>query len=86
LICRSIKGETLVIFLIEVLDACDNVGLVVIATVFDMGANNVKALKLLGATMEAILQVSESRYCDSVCSPTSPELHQQSLPQKRGTV
>jgi hypothetical protein len=44
LICRSIRDETLVIFLMVVLDACHNVALVVIATVFDMSANNVKAL------------------------------------------
>jgi hypothetical protein len=34
----------------EVLDACKNAGLQVVATVCDMDANNVKALKLLGAT------------------------------------
>ena len=37
----------LVSFLMEVLDACHNAGLVVVATVCDMGANNVKALKQL---------------------------------------
>jgi hypothetical protein len=34
----------------EILDACQDAGLQVVATVCDMGANNVKALKLLGAT------------------------------------
>jgi hypothetical protein len=38
----TVKGETLVIFFMEVLDACHNIRLVVIATVFDMSANNVK--------------------------------------------
>jgi hypothetical protein len=30
--------------------ACQNVGLHVVATVCDMGTNNIKTLKLLGAT------------------------------------
>jgi hypothetical protein len=34
----------------EVLDACQNAGLRAVATVSDMGANSVKALKQLGAT------------------------------------
>jgi hypothetical protein len=34
----------------EVLDACQNAGLQVVATVCDMGANNVEALKLLGVS------------------------------------
>jgi hypothetical protein len=37
-------------FLSEILDSCQNAGLRVVATVSDMGANSVKALKLLGAT------------------------------------
>ena len=44
----STKGEMIVNFLLKVLDACHNAGLVVVATVCDMGASNVKALKLLG--------------------------------------
>ena len=40
----------LVDFLTEFLDACHNAGLVVVATVCDMGANNVKALKHLGVS------------------------------------
>ena len=44
LIRSSTNGETLVITLMEVLDALHNAGLVVVCTVFDMGANNVKAL------------------------------------------
>jgi hypothetical protein len=46
----STKAEMIVQFLNEVLDACQNAGLKVVATVCDMGANNVKAFKLLGAT------------------------------------
>jgi hypothetical protein len=44
LIWGSTNCETLVIFLMEVLDACHNAVLIVVATVFDMGANNIKAL------------------------------------------
>ena len=36
----------------EVLDACHNAGLVVVATVCDMGANIVKSLKQLGVSEE----------------------------------
>ncbi|XP_023721687.1 uncharacterized protein LOC111872233 [Cryptotermes secundus] len=46
----STKAEVIVQCLEEVLDACQNIGLKVVTTVCDMGANNVKALKLLGAT------------------------------------
>ena len=47
LVCGSTKGEMFVNFLMEVLDACHNVGLEVVATMCGMGTNNVKALKLL---------------------------------------
>jgi hypothetical protein len=50
LVHGSTKGEMLVNFLMEVLDACYNAGAVVVATVCDMGANNVKALKQLGVS------------------------------------
>jgi hypothetical protein len=50
LIRGSTKCETLVIFLLEVLRACHNSGLLVVAIVFDMGANNVKAFKQLGVS------------------------------------
>ena len=46
----STKAEMLMQFLKEVLDACQNVGLHVVATVCYMGTNNVKAMKLLGST------------------------------------
>jgi len=46
----STKANLLVRFLNEVLGACQNAGIQVVATVCDMAANNVKALKLLGAT------------------------------------
>jgi len=46
---RSSKAEMLVLFLNEVLGACQNVGLHIVATVCGMGTYNVKALKLLGA-------------------------------------
>ena len=44
LIHGSTKGEMLVIFLMEVLDTYHDAGLVFVATVFDVGANSVKAL------------------------------------------
>jgi len=43
LIHGSTKGGTLVIFLMEIPDACYNAGLVVVASRFFMGDNNVKA-------------------------------------------
>jgi UDP:flavonoid glycosyltransferase YjiC (YdhE family) len=46
----STKAEMLVQFLNEVLGACQNVGLRVVATVCDMGTNSVKTMKLLGST------------------------------------
>ena len=46
----STKVKMLVQFLREVLGECQNVGLHVVATVCDMGTNNVKAMKLLGST------------------------------------
>jgi hypothetical protein len=45
---ENTKREILLDFLMAVLDACHNAGLVVVATVCDMGASNVRALKLLG--------------------------------------
>jgi hypothetical protein len=48
----STKAEMIKKLLKEVLDACQNAGLQVVATVCDMGHNNVKALKLLGAAKE----------------------------------
>jgi hypothetical protein len=47
---ESTKAEMIVQLLSVVLVAYQNAGLQVVATVCDMGANNVKALKLLGAT------------------------------------
>ena len=46
----STKTDLLKRFLEEVLGAYQDAGLHVVATVCDMGANNVRALKLLGAT------------------------------------
>ena len=46
----STKVEMHVQFLNEVLGARQNVGLHVVATVCDMGANNVKVMKMLGST------------------------------------
>jgi len=46
------KTNLLVTFLNEVLGACQNAGMHVVVTVCDMGANSVKALKLLAATRQ----------------------------------
>ena len=46
----STKIEMLVNFLLEVLDACQNAGLEVVATFCDMGANSVKTLMHLGVS------------------------------------
>jgi hypothetical protein len=46
----STKAERIVQFLKEVLDACQNAGLHVVATACDMGTKNVKALKLMGVS------------------------------------
>jgi hypothetical protein len=43
----------LVNFLMEVLNACYSAGAEVVATVCDMGANSVKALKQLGVSEDA---------------------------------
>jgi hypothetical protein len=48
----STKAEMLVQFLKEVLGACQNGGLHLVA-VCDMATNNVKAMKLLGSTGES---------------------------------
>jgi hypothetical protein len=50
LIHGSTKGEMLANFVMEVLDACWNAGLVVFDAMCDMAANNVKALKQLGVS------------------------------------
>ena len=50
LTCGITKCERLVNFLMEVLDACLDAGLLVVAIVCYMGANSVKALKQLGVS------------------------------------
>jgi len=51
-ICGSTKAGLVMKFLKEVLGACQNAGLHVVATVCDMGANSVSALQMLGATRQ----------------------------------
>ena len=46
----STKANLLVRFLNEGHGACQNAGLNVVPTIFDMSVNSVKVLKLLGAT------------------------------------
>jgi len=63
----STKAEMLVQFLKEVLDACQNVGLYVVATVCDMGTNNIKAMKLLGSTgEEPFFQFQKQSNCNNI--------------------
>ena len=50
LIHGSTKDEMLDNFLMEVLDFCHSAGLEVVATMCDVGANNIKALKLFGVS------------------------------------
>jgi len=65
----STSGEMLVHFLKEVLDACQNSGLVVVATVCNMGANNVKALKLLGVSAKQPFFTFKSQEIAAVFDP-----------------
>jgi len=61
LICGSNKCEMLVNFLMEVLDACHhNARLIVVATMCDVSANSVKALKQLGVSEKTPF----FRFCD----------------------
>jgi hypothetical protein len=46
----STKAEVIAQYLKEVLDACQNAGLKVVATVCGLGTNNMKSLKLLVAS------------------------------------
>jgi len=61
LICGSTKCEMLVNFLMEILDACHhNARLIVVATMCDVSANSVKALKHLGVSEKTPF----FRFCD----------------------
>jgi hypothetical protein len=59
----------------EVLDACQNAGLRVVATVCDMEANNVKALKLLDATKRKPSFMFHNQEI------ASPEVHPEPVPE-----
>jgi hypothetical protein len=65
----STSVEMLVRFLKEVLGACQNSGLVVVATVCNMGANNVKALKLLGVSAKQPFFTFQSQEIAAVFDP-----------------
>jgi hypothetical protein len=67
--CGSTATEMLVQFLNEVLGACQNMGLHVVATVCDMGTNNVKALKLLGATISKSFFQFQIQAFATICEP-----------------
>jgi hypothetical protein len=63
------KGEMLVNFLMEVLDASHNAGLEVVATICDVGANNVKALKHLGVSEETPFVRFQNQEITAMCDP-----------------
>jgi hypothetical protein len=67
--CGSTMTEMLVQFLNEVLCACQNMGLHVVATVCDMGTNNVKALNLLGATISKSSFQFQIQPFATICEP-----------------
>ncbi len=58
-------------FLMEVLDACHNAGLEVVATMGDVGANNVKALKLLGVSEKTPFVRFQDKQTAAIFDPTS---------------
>jgi citrate lyase beta subunit len=67
---ESTKEEVIVQCLKEILDACQNAGLKVVATVYDMGAHNVKALKLLDASKKKpLLRFYNQEIANSIYDP-----------------
>jgi hypothetical protein len=62
----------LVNVLMEVLDACHNTGLEVVATICDMGANSVKALKQLGVSEKTPFFRFQNPYVAAIFEPPSP--------------
>jgi hypothetical protein len=71
----STKAEMLMQFLKEVLDACQNVGLRVVATVCDMDTNNVKTMKLLGSTTESHSSSFKIKKLQQYMTPTPLKVH-----------
>jgi len=67
--CGSTKGKMFVQFLNELLGACQNVGLHVVATVCDMGTNNVNAMKLLGSTRSEPFFQFQNQAIATTCDP-----------------
>ena len=65
----STKADLLERFLKEVLGACQDAGLRVVATVCDMGANNVRALRQLGATRRKPFFMFQNREIVTVYDP-----------------
>jgi hypothetical protein len=70
----STKADMLMQFLKEVFDAYKNVGLRVVATVCDMGTNNVKAMKLLGSTGENHSSFQNQKI-ETIYDPTPLKVH-----------
>ena len=72
----STKADMRAQFFKQVLDAYQNAGLQVVATVCDMGANNVKALKLLGASeTEAFFKLHNKQIATVFDPPHLCEYH-----------
>jgi hypothetical protein len=65
----STKAEILVQFLNEGLGGCQNFGLHVIATVCDVGTNNVKAIKLLGSTTSELFIQFQNQAIATIYDP-----------------
>jgi hypothetical protein len=70
LIHGSTEGDMLVNFLMEVLDACHIAGLEVVATMCDMGANNIKALKQLGVSEKTPFFKFQNREIAAIFDPS----------------
>jgi hypothetical protein len=70
LIHGSTKGDMFVNFWMEVLDACHNAGLEVVATMCDLGANNVRTLKQLGVSEKTPFFRFQNRAIAAVFDPT----------------
>jgi ferredoxin-thioredoxin reductase catalytic subunit len=62
---RNTEANLFVKFLNGVISAHQNVGLHVVSSILDTGVKNV-SLEIVCYQTEAILQVSESRYCECV--------------------
>ena len=72
LVHGSTKCEMFVNFLKEALDAWHDTEMEVVATVYDMGAKNINALKLLVVSEETNFSSFMIKNCSYISSSTSP--------------